>query len=92
MISQQANRAIGHLRGGEVVPLKFPEIVAAELYSSIRDMSRYVQIHLNRGVVNGNRILDEELLEQGLFVHYDGEIIDLRSHPSTYANQEIRKK
>jgi hypothetical protein len=33
-----------------------------------------------------------EEIQPGLFAYYDGEIIDLRSSPLTYANQEIRKR
>jgi hypothetical protein len=33
-----------------------------------------------------------EEIAPGLFVHYDGEVIDLRAAPFTYANQEIRRK
>ncbi len=62
-IEQQDNRALGHFQGGEVVPLRFPEIASAGLYSSIRDMGRYVQFHLNRGVVDGRRILRADLME-----------------------------
>jgi hypothetical protein len=33
-----------------------------------------------------------EELEPGLFVLYDGEVIDLRSSPFTFATQEIRRR
>jgi len=61
---QIENSALGHNTRGKVVPLPFPEIPAAGLYSSIRDMARYVQFHLNGGLVNGNRLLRQDLMEQ----------------------------
>jgi len=63
-IEQISGRAVGHGTDGEVVPVAFPEIPSGGLYSSIRDMSRYVQFHLNDGVVNGHRLLREDLMEQ----------------------------
>lgn len=66
------DRAVGHDRRGRVVPLPFPEIAAAGLYSSIRDMSRYVQFHLNRGIVDGRRLLREDLMEQYHSIQFAG--------------------
>ena len=63
-IEQTEDRAVGHDGGGNVVPVPFPEIPSGGLYSSIRDMSMYVQFHLKGGVVNGNRLLREDLMEQ----------------------------
>jgi CubicO group peptidase (beta-lactamase class C family) len=62
--AQIENRAIGHDTKGNVVPLRFPEIPSAGLYSSIRDMTRYVQFHLNGGIVNGRRLLRKDLMQQ----------------------------
>ena len=31
-------------------------------------------------------------IEQGLFIHYNGEVLDFRSDPPTYATQELRRK
>jgi CubicO group peptidase (beta-lactamase class C family) len=64
MIERTKGRAIGHDSDGKVVPVPFPEIPSGGLYSSIRDMSRYLQFHLNGGVVNGRRLLREDLMEQ----------------------------
>jgi CubicO group peptidase (beta-lactamase class C family) len=66
------NRAIGHDRRGRVVPLPFPEIAAAGLYSSIRDMSRYVQFHLNGGTIGGHRLLRKDLMEQYHSIQFAG--------------------
>jgi len=64
MIEQRKDRAVGHDTDGEVVPVPLPEIPAAGLYSSIRDMSRYLQFHLNGGMVKGRRLLREDLMEE----------------------------
>jgi CubicO group peptidase (beta-lactamase class C family) len=61
---QRENRATGHDSDGDVVPVPLPEIPAAGLYSTIRDMARYTQFQLNGGVVDGRRILREDLMEQ----------------------------
>jgi len=64
------DRAVGHDGQGDAVPVPFPEIAAAGLYSSLRDMSRYVQFHLNDGVVNGRRLLREDLMEQAHSIQF----------------------
>jgi len=64
MIEQVEGRAVGHDTDGKTVPVAFPEVPSGGLYSTIRDMSRYVQFHLNGGVVNGRRLLREDLMEQ----------------------------
>lgn len=63
-VEHRTDRAIGHGTDGGIVPVVFPEIAAAGLYSSVRDMSKYVQFHLNDGVVDGRRLLREDLMEQ----------------------------
>ena len=69
-VELEGNRAIGHDGQGDVTPVPFPEIAAAGLYSSIRDMSRYAQFHLNGGVVNGRRLLREDLMEQAHSIQF----------------------
>jgi CubicO group peptidase (beta-lactamase class C family) len=64
IIEQRKDRAVGHDTDGEVVPVPLPEIAAAGLYSSVRDMSRYLQFHLNNGVVDGRRLLREDLMAE----------------------------
>jgi CubicO group peptidase (beta-lactamase class C family) len=63
-IEGRENRVIGHALDGEVVPLRFPEIAAAGLYSSIDDMAMYVRFHLNGGRVAGKQVLEEDLMRQ----------------------------
>lgn len=63
-VGRVEDRAVGHDRRGRAVPLRFPEIAAAGLYSSARDMARYVQFHLNGGTVGGHRLLRKDLMQQ----------------------------
>lgn len=64
IVEGREGRAIGHDGNGNVVSVPLPEIAAAGLYSSLRDMSKYGQFHLNEGVVDGHRLLREDLMEQ----------------------------
>jgi len=62
IISQEKNRAIGHAMN-RTPPLRIPMIPAGGLYTSIRDMAKYLQFHLNKGVVNDRRVLRADLME-----------------------------
>jgi CubicO group peptidase (beta-lactamase class C family) len=64
VIEKTLNRAIGHSSHGEILPLRIPMIPAGGVYSSIRDMAKYLQFHINKGVVNGRRILRADLMEE----------------------------
>jgi hypothetical protein len=64
MVERIENRAVGHDTDGKVVPVPFPEIPSGGLYSSIRDMSRYLRFHLNDGMAKGRRLLRNDLMEQ----------------------------
>jgi CubicO group peptidase (beta-lactamase class C family) len=63
-IEKRENRAIGHSDGSEIIPMRVPMIGAGGVYSSIRDMAKYLQFHINKGVVNGRRLLREDLIEE----------------------------
>jgi CubicO group peptidase (beta-lactamase class C family) len=63
-VARIEDRAVGHDRRNRTVPLRFPEIAAAGLYASVRDMARYVQFQLNGGTVDGRRLLREDLMQQ----------------------------
>jgi CubicO group peptidase (beta-lactamase class C family) len=62
-VLRRQNRARGHNVASGNVSLQFPEIPSAGLYSNIRDMARYVQFHLNNGIINGRRILRADLMK-----------------------------
>ena len=61
-----ANWAKGHENESEFDSAKFisPFIGAAGHYSSVNDMSKFVKMHLNNGIVNGKVFLKQELLEE----------------------------
>jgi CubicO group peptidase (beta-lactamase class C family) len=64
VIEASDNRATGHSNHQEVIPLRIPMIPAGGVYSNVRDMGRYLQFHINKGVVNGHRILRADLMEE----------------------------
>lgn len=55
------NRARGHAKGYETVPLKTPLIPSGGVYTSARDIAAYCTFHLNRGKANGRALLTEAL-------------------------------
>ena len=55
------NRAVGHQRGYDAVPLKTPLIPSGGVYTSVRDIAAYCMFHLNRGKANGRTLLNEAL-------------------------------
>ena len=46
------------------MPLEFAMIPAGALYSSIKDMTKFIQFHLNDGVVGNKKILEKKYLEE----------------------------
>jgi len=64
VIEGRVNRAIGHSDHGEILPLQIPMIPAGGVYSTLHDMAKYLQFHINKGVVNGQRILRDDLMEE----------------------------
>lgn len=67
--------ALGHFGGSEFryKDMIMPMIASGTQYSSVDDMSHYVAMHLNRGVVNGERFLDESLLDEVYRIPYRDE-------------------
>lgn len=63
-VRKEKNRAVGLNQKEMQVALKFPEIASAGMYASMRDMARYVQFQLNEGVVDGRRLLREDLMDE----------------------------
>lgn len=68
MILESRNRAIGHISAqSEVqcgIPVIVPMIPAGGVYTNIVDMAKYLQFHINKGVVNGQAILDRKLVAE----------------------------
>ena len=63
-IRNNENRAIGHAKGFSRVPLEFGMIPAGTLYSSVEDMAKFIQFHLNDGVGRNKKILEKKYLEE----------------------------
>jgi len=61
---RETDRAVGHDSRGNRVALPFPEIASAGLFSSLRDMARYVRFHLDGKAADGRRFLDEGLMRE----------------------------
>ena len=63
-VKRQTNRAVGHVHPLVVkVPVEIPMIGAGGVYTSASELSRFVQFHLNRGEIDGRRILDANLID-----------------------------
>jgi CubicO group peptidase (beta-lactamase class C family) len=64
LIKATRNRALGHEAGVEYIPIDIPMIPAGGLYTSTRDMARYIQFHVNHGKLDGGRLLSDDLLQE----------------------------
>jgi CubicO group peptidase (beta-lactamase class C family) len=62
-IRQHPNRAIGHTPHIERETLEMPMIGAGGVYTSARDLAKFVRFHLNWGKVNDRSVLDRKLIE-----------------------------
>jgi CubicO group peptidase (beta-lactamase class C family) len=60
----EPNRAVGHASKFARVPLEFGLIPSGGFYTSVADLSKFVQLHLNRGRVGGRQLIPEQLLDQ----------------------------
>jgi len=63
-IRNSENRAIGHTKEFSRVPLEFGMIPAGALYSSVEDMAKFIQFHLNDGDVGTKKILEKKYLRE----------------------------
>ncbi len=67
-IKESTNRAIGHVSEKvnveDGIPVFIPMIPAGGVYTNILDMAKYMQFHINQGVVDGSRILERGLIDQ----------------------------
>ncbi|MFC1634025.1 serine hydrolase domain-containing protein [Planctomycetota bacterium] len=62
-VEQFPDRALGHAPFIAKVPVAIPMIAAGGVYTSAAELSRFVQFHLNRGKIDGRRILDASLVD-----------------------------
>jgi hypothetical protein len=67
--------ALGHFGGSEFSfkDTVTPQIASGAQYCSVDDMSRFIAMHLNRGKVNGDRFLEESLLDEVYRIPYRDE-------------------
>jgi CubicO group peptidase (beta-lactamase class C family) len=63
-IKKDENRAIGNNKNFERVPLENPILAPGGVYASISDMARYLQFQLNDGRINGNPLIQVQMLKQ----------------------------
>lgn len=71
--AKRTNRAVGHQRGYDSVPLKTPLIASGGVYTSARDVAKYCAFHVNRGRADGKAILDEKLWNEMHAFAYGGD-------------------
>lgn len=62
-ILKSHERAIGHIGGISKMAAVYPALGAGGVYSTARDMARLLQLHINRGVIDGRRLLEESLMD-----------------------------
>ena len=67
-IMESTSRAVGHVSAKSKVedgiPVFIPMIPAGGVYTNLLDMARYMQFHLNKGIVDGIQILERGLIDQ----------------------------
>ncbi len=61
-ILKNGERAVGHLGGISKMAAVYPALGAGGVYSTARDMARFVQFQINRGAVEGGQLLDLSLM------------------------------
>lgn len=64
VVRQNKNRAVGHSRPYEKVPLAIPMIPAGSVYSSAEDMAKFIQFHLNKGKFNNKSLLKPDFIDE----------------------------
>ncbi len=61
---KNADRARGHIDDKEVPPLEIPMLGAGGLYSTARDMAKFVSFHLAGGIARGHRLVATAVLKE----------------------------
>ena len=62
-IKHHHNRAIGHYPHVKEVPLDIPVPAAGGVYSSAKELAKFIQFHLNYGKLDGQTILEENIVK-----------------------------
>ena len=83
-IVKNRDRAIGHMMGMSRLAAVYPGLASGGMYSTARDLARLVQLHINRGTIDGRRILAESLIDA---IHKPVGII--RENPDVYYGMGI---
>ena len=63
VVEQYADRALGNAPFIAAVPVAIPMVAAGGVYTSAAELSRFVQFHLNRGSIDGRRLMDARLID-----------------------------
>ncbi len=84
-ILDNSERAVGHMMGMAKVPAVYPALGAIGLYSTARDMARLLQLHINRGTLDGRPLVERSLMET---IHAPVGIVSTK--PTVYYGQGIR--
>jgi CubicO group peptidase (beta-lactamase class C family) len=70
VVRQNKNRARGHDRFFEKVPLAIPMIPAGSVYSSAEDMAKFIQFHVNKGKIDNKSLLKPDLINEMYTIPY----------------------
>jgi CubicO group peptidase (beta-lactamase class C family) len=60
----RTNRAVGHVKGYDTVPLRTPLIPSGGVYISGHDMATYAAFHLGKGTFQGKMLLERRLWDE----------------------------
>ena len=77
-------RAIGHMMGMAKLPAVYPALAAGGIYSTARDLARFVQLHINQGMLEDRRFVAQALLDT---VH--APIGIAKTNPDVYYGQGV---
>ena len=83
-IVRNQDRAIGHMMGVSRLSAVYPGLASGGMYSTVPDLARLVQLHINRGTLDGRRILAESLIDA---IHKPVGVI--RENPNVYYGMGI---
>ncbi len=67
------NRAAGSCNNSPDIPIKFAMIPSGACYSSISDMCKFLQFHLNRGKYKNKVLLEEKYLDEMYDIPFSNE-------------------
>ncbi|MCC7489239.1 MAG: beta-lactamase family protein [Gammaproteobacteria bacterium] len=63
-IVRSGTRAIGYTRDHDRVPVRIPMIPAGGVYTNIKDMTRFMQFHLNGGMMRRKAVIPKKVLDR----------------------------